>query len=133
MKRGNVSQILSCRSYRGAGSEVVEMDNLKKIRLPSNGLEGEIVGNPAQLEESPIGGPTQWKSSPLKPMKPSPRPKSKPCQFLAKSSSSRSSLHFGNLSETKSLMLGRGGRKERQREGKNVNNGGRSSLFKGSV
>ncbi|GFS39223.1 HSP20-like chaperones superfamily protein [Actinidia rufa] len=33
VEEGNVSQILSCRSYRGAGSEVVRMDNLKNSKV----------------------------------------------------------------------------------------------------
>ncbi|GFZ08947.1 hypothetical protein Acr_20g0007550 [Actinidia rufa] len=40
---GKVSQIQSCRSYRGAGPEVVRMDNLKTTDYPPNGLEGEAV------------------------------------------------------------------------------------------
>ncbi|GFS38535.1 hypothetical protein Acr_00g0058120 [Actinidia rufa] len=39
---GNVSRILSCRSYRRAGPEVVGMDNLKNSEYPPMGWRGRL-------------------------------------------------------------------------------------------
>ncbi|GFY90800.1 hypothetical protein Acr_07g0009970 [Actinidia rufa] len=42
---GKVSRMLSCRSYGGAGPEVVGMDNLKTFDYPPMGWRGRLLGS----------------------------------------------------------------------------------------
>ncbi|GFY86449.1 hypothetical protein Acr_05g0000880 [Actinidia rufa] len=63
---GNASRILSCRYYRGAGPEVVEMDNLKNLEYPPM-AGGEIVG-----------------SRPLKPIGRKPKPNKNKAQVKSR-------------------------------------------------
>ncbi|GFS36790.1 hypothetical protein Acr_00g0048070 [Actinidia rufa] len=94
----NVSRILSCRSYRRAGSEVVGMDNLKTTDYPPMGWRGRLL-DPAQLKAQ-----TEEKTEEKKGKK-EERKREKLLQLLSKKAAEESKMEAASFPKSSMLNI----------------------------